>query len=87
MHGEERKAGRSQRSLPLAGCRFSRTAKLLLDFEPPCHVTGNMTLRDCISGIGPGPSASAWQEVGQARVAPIRSFATLLARHPDFAIS
>jgi hypothetical protein len=34
------------------GSRFSRTAKLLADCCPPCSVTGNMTLRDCISGIG-----------------------------------
>jgi len=24
----------------------------LLDYEPPCNATGNMTLRDCNTGIG-----------------------------------
>jgi hypothetical protein len=37
--------------------------------------------------IGPRPSAQAAQAVGQARVALVRAFGTLLARHPDFPLS
>src|SRR5260221_13295186 len=35
------------------GCFSSRSIPTsLLDYEPPCNVTGNMTLRDCSKGLG-----------------------------------
>ncbi len=50
---EETKAPAGELSaMPLAGSRFSRTAKLLTDFRPPGVALGDKTLRDGETGIG-----------------------------------
>ncbi len=48
-------------ALPAGGPFEEKGRKLLPDFRPPCRRTGPIPLRDCISGRGPRPSASAWR--------------------------
>jgi hypothetical protein len=68
--GRKERRTRSVLSLSLTGEGFLAESphKLLPDFQPPCRCAGNMTLRDCETGIGVSPSAWARQAVGGTRV-------------------
>src|SRR5258708_18214886 len=57
-------------ALPAGGPFEEKARKLLPDFRPPCRRTGPIPLRDCISGRGPRPSASAWRGAGWTRGHP-----------------